>query len=187
MAKRDNVVEIELLEFCVREELNKTAIRVMGVLNPVKLVITNYPEEQIEEMEVINNPEDESAGSRKVPFSKELYIEREDFMEDPPKKFFRLGPGRNVRLKGAYIIHCEDFIKDEATGEIKEIHCTYYPDSRSGSDTSGVKAKGTLHWVSAKHAIKAKSGCMIDYLLTRHQQAMKERIIWSSLTKILCT
>ena len=155
VAKRENVIDLSLLEFCVREELNKTAPRVMAVLNPVKLVITNYPEDQTEELEIINNPEDENGGKRKVPFSRELYIERDDFMEDPPKKFFRLGPGRNVRLKGAYIIHCEGYDKD-AEGNITEIRCTYYPDSRSGSDTSGIKAKGTLHWVSVPHAISVE-------------------------------
>ena len=155
VAKRDNVIEFELLESCVRDELNRTSKRVMGVLDPVKLVITNYPEDQVEEVEVENNPEDEQAGNRLVPFSRELYIEREDFMEDPPKKFFRLGPGRDVRLKSAYIIRCDDFVKDEA-GELTEIHCTYYPDSRSGADTSGIKAKGTLHWVSAAHALEAE-------------------------------
>lgn len=152
LAKRENLIELELFNFCIRESLNKTAPRVMCVLNPLKVVITNYPEGQVEEMEVINNPEDESMGSRKMPFSREIYIEREDFMEDPPRKFFRMGPGRNVRLKGAYILHCEGFKKNEATGEIEEVHCTYYEDSRSGSDTSGVKAKGVLHWVSIEHA-----------------------------------
>lgn len=151
LARRNNLIEINKLEYAVRQELNQTAHRVMAVLNPVKLVITNYPEGQTEDLEIDNNPEDENAGKRTMPFSRELYIEREDFMEDPPKKFFRLGPGRNVRLKGAYIIHCEDFVKDE-NGEVSEIHCTYYPDSKSGSDTSGVKAKGTLHWVSIAHA-----------------------------------
>ena len=165
VAKRGNLIEMGLLEFCVREELNKTTTRVMGVLNPVKLVITNYPDGQTEELEAVNNPEDPEAGTRKIPFSKELYIERDDFMEDPPKKYFRLGPGRNVRLKNAYIIHCEDFVKDEETGEVKEIHCTYYPDSRSGSDTSGVKAKGTLHWVSIPHAVKAEAR-LFDRLFT---------------------
>ncbi len=155
IARRENVIDISLLEFSIREDLNKTAARVMGVLNPVKLVITNYPEGQVEEMEMINNPEDDSMGSRKVPFSRELYIEREDFMEDAPKKFFRLSQGKNVRLKGAYIIHGTDCIKNDA-GEITEIHCTYYPNSRSGSDESGVKAKGTLHWVSTAHNIKAE-------------------------------
>ena len=155
VAKRDNVIEIDLLEACVREELNKSTARVMAVLNPLKVVITNYPEGQTEELETINNPEDESMGSRKMPFSRELYIEREDFMEDPPRKFFRLGPGRYSRLKSAYIIRCDDFVKNEA-GEITELHCTYFPDSKSGSDTSGIKAKGVLHWVSASHAADAE-------------------------------
>ncbi|MBX2877012.1 MAG: glutamine--tRNA ligase/YqeY domain fusion protein [Saprospiraceae bacterium] len=155
VAKRDNLIEIELLEYAVRNELNKTANRVMAVLDPVKVVITNYPEDQTEQLSIVNNPEDPEAGSREVPFSREIYIERGDFMEDPPRKFFRMGPGRNVRLKGAYILHCEDFVKDEA-GTISEIHCTYYPDSKSGEDTSGVKAKGTLHWVSVEHAAKAE-------------------------------
>ncbi|MEM1318909.1 MAG: glutamine--tRNA ligase/YqeY domain fusion protein [Bacteroidota bacterium] len=153
VAKRDNVIDLALLEHSVREDLNKTTARVMAVLNPLKVIITNYPEGQVEEMSSINNPEDESMGSRTIPFSRELYIERDDFMEDPPRKFFRLGPGRNVRLKNAYIIHCEDYVKDEETGEIKELHCTYYPESRSGSDTSGIKAKGVLHWVSIPHAL----------------------------------
>jgi glutamyl/glutaminyl-tRNA synthetase len=126
------------------------------VLDPLKVVITNFPEGKVEQMEVENNPEDASQGNREMPFSREIYMERKDFMEDPPKKFFRMGPGRNVRLKGAYILHCEDYVKDESTGEIKEVHCTYYPDSRSGEDTSGIKAKGTLHWVSIAHAQKAE-------------------------------
>jgi glutaminyl-tRNA synthetase len=155
LTKRNNVIEIELLESCVREELNKTAARVMGVLDPLKVIITNYPEDKVEEMEVENNPGDPSKGIRKMPFSRELYIEREDFMEEPPKKFFRLGPDKNVRLKAAYIIKCDDFVKNE-DGEITELHCTYFPDSRSGSDTSGVKAKGVLHWVSAPHALEAE-------------------------------
>ncbi|MCI5082474.1 MAG: glutamine--tRNA ligase/YqeY domain fusion protein [Saprospiraceae bacterium] len=153
LAKRENLIEMELLNFSIREELNKTAARVMTVLNPLKVIISNYPEQLVEEMEVINNPEDESMGSRKMPFSREIYIERDDFMEDPPKKFFRMGPGKNVRLKGAYILHCEDYKKDPETGEILEVYCTYYPDSRSGSDTSGVKAKGVLHWVSIAQAL----------------------------------
>ena len=150
--RRENLIDMSLLDFCVRDELNQTAPRVMAVLDPLKVVVTNYPEDKVEDMEVVNNPEDESMGSRNMPFSREVYIERKDFMEDPPKKFFRMAPGRNVRLKGAYILHCEKYIKDEATGKVKEVHCTYYPDSRSGSDTSGVKAKGTLHWVSIAHA-----------------------------------
>ncbi len=156
VAKRDNIIEIALLESCVRDELNRSSARVMAVLNPLKVIITNYPEGQVEQMETVNNPEDESMGSRLLSFSRELYIEREDFMEDPPKKFFRLGPGRNVRLKNAYIIHCDSFVKDEQSGEITELHCSYYPDSRSGSDTSGIKAKGTLHWVSVPHAVEAR-------------------------------
>ncbi|MFT5166603.1 MAG: glutaminyl-tRNA synthetase [Saprospiraceae bacterium] len=156
VAKRDNVIEIDLLESCVRDELNKSAARVMAVLNPVKVTITNYPKGQSEELETENNPEDESMGTRMIPFSDTLYIEREDFMEDAPKKFFRLGPGKTVRLKSAYIIHCEDFVKDE-NGEVIEIKCIYYPDSKSGSDTSGIKAKGTLHWVSVPHAVEAEA------------------------------
>jgi glutaminyl-tRNA synthetase len=152
LTKRDNLMEIERLEYYVRNELNKTSARVMGVLDPLKVVITNYPEGQVEEMEVINNPEDESMGTRTMPFSREIYIERKDFMIDPPKKFFRMGPGRNVRLKAAYILHCEHYVQDPDTGVIQEVHCTYYPDSKSGQDTSGIKAKGVLHWVSIGQA-----------------------------------
>lgn len=156
VAKRDNLIEFELLEYSVREILNRTAPRVMGVIDPLRVVITNYPEDLVEEMEVENNPEDESAGNRLLPFSRELYIEREDFMVDPPKKYFRMAPGNDVRLKGAYILHCEGFATDPATGEVSEVQCTYYPDSRSGADTSGIKAKGTLHWVSVRHAAEAE-------------------------------
>jgi glutaminyl-tRNA synthetase len=155
VAKRDNVIDVGLLEFSVREHLNQIAPRVFGVLNPVKVIITNYPEDKVEEMELINNPEDPDAGSRIVPFTRELYIEREDFMEDPPKKFFRMGPGREVRLKGGYIVKCEDFKKDK-DGTISEIYCTYDPNTKSGSDTSGKKVKGTLHWVSASHSFDAE-------------------------------
>ncbi|MFD1816161.1 glutaminyl-tRNA synthetase [Pseudarcicella hirudinis] len=155
VAKRDNLIDVGLLEFCIREDLNKTADRVMAVLDPLKVVITNYPEGQVEEMHVENNPEDKESGSRIVPFSREIFIEKEDFMEVAPKKFFRLGPGLMVRLKGAYIIKCDDFVKDE-NGEITEIHCSYIPESRSGSDTSGINVKGTIHWVSAAHAEKAE-------------------------------
>ncbi|HMQ90874.1 MAG TPA: glutamine--tRNA ligase, partial [Flavilitoribacter sp.] len=173
IAKRDNLIGIELLEFCVREELNRTTNRVMAVLDPVKLVITNYPEGQVEYLETENNPEDENAGMRSLPFSRELYIERDDFMEDPPKKYFRLAPGQDVRLKSAYILHCEKAVKDPATGEITAIHCTYYPDSRSGADTSGVKAKGTIHWVSVAHAKKAEVR-MYDRLFTDPEPASHE-------------
>ena len=154
VAKRENLIDISLLEFCVKDALNKTAPRVMTVVDPVKVVITNYPEGQTEELTLINNPEDETQGSRTIPFSREIYIERADFREDPPspKKFYRLGPERNVRLKGAYILRGEKCLKDE-NGVITEIHATYYPDSKSGEDTSGVKAKGVLHWVSVPHAV----------------------------------
>lgn len=155
VAKRDNVIDVGLLEFSVREHLNQIAPRVFAVLNPVKVVITNYPEGMVENMVLENNPEDPDGGSREVPFSKEIYIERDDFMEDPSKKFFRMGPGREVRLKGAYIVNCEDYIKDEE-GNITEIHCTYDPESKSGGSGASRKVKGTLHWVSISHAIDAK-------------------------------
>lgn len=157
IAKRDNVTDLALLEYHIRHELNKTAPRVMAVLNPVKLVITNYPEGQEENLQAENNPEDESAGSRTVPFSRELYIEREDFREQANKKFFRLKLGKEVRLKNAYIIQANDVVKDEQ-GEIQEIHCTYDPDSRSGSGTEASmrKVKGTIHWVSIQHALEAE-------------------------------
>jgi glutaminyl-tRNA synthetase len=154
VAKRDNIIDVGLLEFSVREHLNKTAPRVFAVLNPVKLTITNYPEGKTEMITLENNPEDETAGTREIPFGRELYIERDDFMEDPPRKFFRLGPGREVRLKGAYIIKCEDYVKDE-NGNITEIICTYDPETKSGSGVSR-KVKGTLHWVSAQDAIDAE-------------------------------
>ncbi|MBS1616349.1 MAG: glutamine--tRNA ligase/YqeY domain fusion protein [Bacteroidetes bacterium] len=154
IAKRENVVDLGLLEFCVREQLNKTANRYMMVLNPVKLIITNYPEGQTESLEAEYNPEDTHAGSRELPFSNTLWIEREDFMEAPPKKFFRLGPKLMVRLKHAYIIECTDFKKD-AEGTVQEIYCRYIPESRSGSDTSGIHVKGTIHWLSAPHAQEA--------------------------------
>lgn len=157
IAKRDNVTDVSLLEFCIREDLNKTATRVMAVLNPVKLVITNYPESQTEMLQLENNPEQENSGTHDVPFSRELYIEREDFKEDGGKNFFRLSLGNEVRLKSAYIIKAESVVKDEA-GNILEIHCTYDPETRSGSGTeaSERKVKGTLHWVSIAHAITAE-------------------------------
>lgn len=156
VAKRENLIDLGLLEFCIREDLNKTAWRRMVVMDPVKLIITNYPEGQIEYMDGENNPEVEGGeGSRIIPFSSELWIERDDFMEEPTKKYFRLGPGLMVRLKHAYIIQCDSFIKDE-TGRVSEIHCTYIPESRSGSDSSGINVKGTIHWVSAKGAKTAE-------------------------------
>ncbi len=151
VAKRENVIDVGLLEFCVREDLNKMAPRVMAVLNPLKVVLTNYPEGQVEEFEAENNPEDPDGGTRMVPFSRELFIEQEDFMETPPPKYFRLAPGAEVRLKNAYIIRCEEVIKD-ATGKVTEVRCTYDPETRSGSG-SLKKVKGTLHWVSVDKAI----------------------------------
>lgn len=156
VTNRNGITDVALLENSVREDLNKTANRVLGVLDPIKLIITNYPEDQTEELDAVNNPEDESAGKRKNPFSNELYIERGDFMEDPPRKFFRLGPEREVRLKYAYIVKCTGFKKDDSTGEILEIYAEYDPNTKSGQDTSGKKVKGTLGWVSAKHAIDAE-------------------------------
>jgi len=153
LAKRDSMVDIALLEHCVREDLNKRAPRIMGVLHPLRVVIDNYPEDQVEELEAINNPEDPSMGTRKVPFSRVLYIERDDFREDPPKKFFRLAPGREVRLRYAYFITCVDVIKDENTGEVVELRCTYDPATRGGDAPDGRKVRGTLHWVSAAHAL----------------------------------
>ncbi len=155
IAKRDNVIDVALLEFCAREDLNAKVSRVYAVLDPVKVIVTNYPEGKVEYMEAINNPEDESQGSRQLPFSRELYIEREDFMENPPKKYFRLAPGQEVRLKNAYIVKCEGVVKDEA-GEITEIHVTYDPSTRSGLEGSERKVKGTLHWVSAQHCFDAE-------------------------------
>jgi glutaminyl-tRNA synthetase len=163
IAKRENIVELSLLEFFVRDHLNKTAPRAMAVLKPLKIVLENYPEGQVagepgahfEHMDVINNPEDPSAGTRKVPFSRELYIERDDFMEEPPKKFFRLAPGREVRLRNAYLITCQSVVKD-ANGEITELRCTYDPATRGGDAPDGRKVKATLHWVSAPHAINAE-------------------------------
>ena len=165
VAKANSTIDIALLEHCLREDLNKRAQRVMAVIDPVKVIIDNYPEDQEEWLEAVNNPEDESAGSRTVPFSRELYIEREDFMEDPPKKFFRLAPGREVRLKHAYYITCVDVKKNPATGEIEEIHCTYDPQSRGGWTEDGRKVKGTSHWVSARHAVEAEVR-IYDHLFT---------------------
>ena len=156
VAKRDSIVDLGLLEFCIREDLNKRAPRVMAVLRPLKVIITNYPEEQEEELDAINNPEDANAGSRKVPFAKVLYIEQEDFREDPPKQFFRLAPGREVRLRYAYFITCKEVIKDDKTGEVLELHCSYDPATRGGDAPDNRKVKATLHWVSAKHAVKAE-------------------------------
>ncbi len=156
VAKSNSTIDFALLEHCVREDLNKTSPRVMAVVRPLKVVIENYPEDQVEELTAENNPEDPDAGSRKIPFSRVLYIERDDFMEDPPKKYFRLAPGREVRLKHAYIIKCESVVKDENTGEVLELHCSYDPETKSGSSMEGRKVKGTLHWLSAAHAQPAE-------------------------------
>ncbi len=156
VAKADSIIELNVLENSIREELNKTAPRVMAVLRPVKVIIDNYSEDSSEEVDVVNNPEDPSAGSRKVPFGREIYIEEDDFREDPPKQFFRLSVGREVRLRCAYFIKCVGVIKDEATGKIKEIHCTYDPETRGGDSPDGRKVKATLHWVSCCHAVLAE-------------------------------
>ncbi|MBO0939173.1 glutamine--tRNA ligase/YqeY domain fusion protein [Fibrella sp. HMF5335] len=175
VAKRDNLIDVGLLEFCIREELNRTTHRVMAVVDdkPIKLVLTNYPEGQEEIMHIENNPEDPDSGTREVPFGREVYVERDDFMEIPPKKYFRLAPGQMVRLKGAYIVRCDEVIKNEA-GEVTELHCTYIPESRSGSDTSGISVKGTIHWVSVAHAIRAEVR-LYDRLFAAENPAMEEK------------
>ena len=166
VAKRNSTVDIALLEHSIREDLNKRAPRAMAVLHPLRVVIDNYPEDQVEELEAVNNPEDPSMGTPKVPFSHVLYIEREDFREDPPKKFFRLAPGREVRLRYAYVITCVGVVKDEHTGEVVELHCTYDPETRSGASGAERKVKAVLHWVSAAHAIPAEVR-LYDHLFTR--------------------
>ena len=163
--KFNSTVDLALLEHCLRDDLNKTSPRVMAVLRPLKVVIDNYPEGQVDELDAVNNPEDASAGTRKVPFSRELYIERDDFMEEPPKKFFRLAPGREVRLRYAYFITCTDVVKD-ADGNVTELHCTYDPATRGGDAPDGRKVKATLHWVSAPHALKAEVR-LYDNLFTK--------------------
>jgi glutaminyl-tRNA synthetase len=166
VAKANSIVDIVMLENSIREELNKTAPRVMAVLRPLKVVIVNYPEDKEEELEAINNPEDPSMGTRKVPFSRVLYIEQDDFREEPPKKFYRLAPGREVRLRYAYFVKCVEVIKDEKTGEIIELHCTYDPATRGGNAPDGRKVKSTMHWVSAKQVVEAEVR-LYDYLFTK--------------------
>ncbi|MEE3192966.1 MAG: glutamine--tRNA ligase/YqeY domain fusion protein, partial [Candidatus Poribacteria bacterium] len=156
VTKSDNLVDVAMLEHCIRQDLNKHALRVMAVLRPLKVVIDNYPEEQTEELEATNNPENPNMGSRKIPFSRELYIEQEDFMESPSKKYFRLAPGREVRLMHAYYVKCERVVKDEKTDEVLQVHCTYDPETRGGWSENGRKVKGTLHWVSANHSLEAE-------------------------------
>ena len=166
VAKFDGVNDIALLEHCLREDLNKQAPRVMAVLNPLRLIIDNYPAEQVEQMEAINNPEDASMGTRKVPFSQVLYIEQDDFREKPPKKYYRLAPGQEVRLRYGYLVRCVSVIKDPKTGEVMEVHCTYDPATRGGNTPDGRKVKGTIHWVSAAHALKAEVR-LYDHLFTK--------------------
>jgi glutaminyl-tRNA synthetase len=168
VAKSNSIVDIAMLEHCIREDLNSKALRAMAVLRPLKVVITNYPEGQVEQLETENNPEQPEMGSRVIPFSREIYIEQDDFMEIPIKKFFRLAPGQEVRLKNAYFIKCEEVIKDQETGEVIELRCTYDPETKSGSGTSTRKVKGTLHWVSAPQAIKAEVR-LYDYLLSEDE------------------
>jgi len=173
VAKADSMVDMSMLEFCIREDLNKHALRVMAVLRPLKVVITNYPAGEKDELDAINNPEDPEAGTRKVPFSKVLYIEREDFMEDPPKKFFRLAPGREVRLRYAYFITCTDVIKD-SNGEITEIHCTYDPATRGGDAPDNRKVKATMHWVSAEHAVESEARLYNNLFLKENPEKGEE-------------
>ena len=180
IAKRDSIVDIALLEHCLREELNISAPRYMAVLRPLKVVITNYPEDLVEEMEAVNNPEDPSAGMRNIPFSREIYLEREDFMEDPPKKFYRLAPGREVRLRYAYFIKCMEVIRDEKTGEPIELHCTYDPASRGGNSPDGRKIKSTLHWVSAAHAIESEVRLYNHLFIKENPSDVEEGEDWKS-------
>lgn len=180
VAKANSIVDLALLEDCVREDLNKRAPRVMGVLRPLKVVLLNYPSDQVEELDAVNNPEDPGMGTRKVPFSRVLYIERDDFMEDPPKKFYRLAPGREVRLRYAYFITCVDVIKDPKTGEVIELHCTYDPATRGGDAPDGRRVKATLHWVSAAHACDAEVR-LYDTLFTKRDAGeVEEGADWKS-------
>lgn len=175
VAKRDAIVEMQLLEHFIREDLNKRSPRVMAVLRPLKVVLENYPDDVVEELEAVNNPEDASAGTRKVPFSRSLYIEQDDFKEDPPKQFYRLAPGREVRLRYGYIIKCIGVTKDPQTGAITELHCTYDPDTRSGSTQEQRKVKATIHWVSASHAVQATIRLYQPLLLTDQAKPAAEQ------------
>ncbi len=173
VAKRESTVDIALLEHCLREDLNKRAPRVMVVLRPLRLVVDNYPEDQVEDLDAVNNPEDSSMGTRKIPFSRVLYVEKEDFREDPPKKWFRLAPGREVRLKHAYYVTCTEVIKDKKTGEVVELHCTYDPESRGGWTKDERKVKGTLHWVSAAHSFPVEAR-LYGHLFTKEDPNVVE-------------
>jgi len=165
--KYESIVDVALLEHCVREDLNRRALRVMGVLNPLRVVIDNYPEGQTEELDAVNNPEDPAAGTRKVPFSRVLYIEQDDFRETPPPKYYRLSPGREVRLRYAYFVTCTDVVKD-ASGNVVEVHCTYDPQTRGGDSPDGRKVKSTIHWVSADRAVDAEVR-IYDHLFTKEE------------------
>jgi len=179
VAKADSTIDIAMLEHCLREDLNKCALRVMGVLHPLRVVIENYPEDRVEQLDAVNNPEDPSAGIREVPFSRVLYIEQEDFMEEPPKKFFRLAPGREVRLRYAYFITCTDIVKDEH-GKVVELRCTYDPETRGGDAPDGRKVKATLHWVSAANALEAEVR-LYDHLFTKqYPDDVEEGADWKS-------
>jgi glutaminyl-tRNA synthetase len=174
LAKRNSMIDVALLEHCVREDLNKTAPRVMAVLRPLKVIIDNYPEDQVEEMEAINNPEDPDMGTRKIPFSRVIYIEQEDFQEDPPKKFYRLAPGREVRLRYAYFIKCVDAVRDQKTGGVTELHCTYDPDTKGGSAVDERRVKATLHWVSAEQSLPAEIRLYSHLFLTEAPTGEKD-------------
>jgi glutaminyl-tRNA synthetase len=173
VAKTNSVVDIALLEHCLREDLNKRSPRVMAVLRPLKVVLVNYPEDRVEELDAVNNPEDGGMGSRKVPFSRVLYIEQDDFREDPPRQYYRLAPGREVRLRYAYFIKCVDVVKDPHSGEVIELHCTYDPATRGGDAPDGRKVKATLHWVSAAHAMQAEAR-LYDHLFAPSEAADPE-------------
>lgn len=180
VSKADNLIEMSQLEYSVRTDLNQRAPRVMAVLNPVKVVIDNYPDGEVEWLEAENNPEDAHAGTRQIPFSRELYIEREDFMEAPPRKFFRLAPGREVRLKHAYYVTCESVVKDPGTGEILEIHCTYDPGTRGGWSDDGRRVRGTLHWVSAAHAVNAEARLYESLFTEREPENAADGTDWTA-------
>ncbi len=180
VAKKNSTVDIALLDHCLREELNRCAPRVMAVLRPLRIVIDNYPEDRVEEVEAVNNPEDPSMGTRKVPFSRVLFIEQEDFREDPPKQFFRLAPGREVRLRYAYIIKCVGVVKEPVTGEVTELHCTFDPDTKSGSAQGGRRVKGTIHWVSAAHSLEAEVRLFNHFFVKPDPDDVEEGADWKS-------
>jgi glutaminyl-tRNA synthetase len=180
VAKDNSIVDMPLLEMCVREHLNRTTPRVMAVLRPLKVVLTNYPADQVEEFEAVNNPEDPAAGTRRVPFARELWIERDDFMENPPSKFYRLSPGKEVRLRYAYFIRCEEVVKD-AAGNVVELRCTYDPATRGGDNPpDGRKVKATLHWVSARHALDAEVRLYDTLFTVRDPSAVAEGVDWKA-------